>query len=197
MFRSITFNGTDKKQIGAPIIRKTNEMIYEFDLQYERNYKIVKVISQREIEFQEYLKQQEALQFRLDNLIKILRNYFKENNFNSNTYYALFKPTRIRSIKKRKKRRKKIRPKSAEIKHNKYYIDIPYTRSFIDFAGHHHFLKVDKNQIYVPTLSRDLKKKDNYSGFLEMYLDNDNIIVEAKEIYNRIDNRGIVLKKRL
>ena len=120
MFRSITFNGTDKKQIGAPIIRKTNEMIYEFDLQYERNYKIVKVISQREIEFQEYLKQQEALQFRLDNLIKILRNYFKENNFNSNTYYALFKPTRIRSIKKRKKRRKKIRPKSAEIKHNKY-----------------------------------------------------------------------------
>ncbi len=120
MFRSITFNGTDKKQIGAPIIRKTNEMIYEFDLQYERNYKIIKVISQREIEFQEYLKQQEALQFRLDNLIKILRNYFKENNFNSNTYYALFKPTRIRSIKKRKKRRKKIQPKSAEIKHNKY-----------------------------------------------------------------------------
>ena len=80
---------------------------------------------------------------------------------------------------------------------SKYYIDIPYTKSFIDFAGHHHYLKVDKNQIYVPTLSRDLKKKDNYSGFLEMYLDNDNIIVEAKEIYNKIDNRGIVLKKRL
>ena len=80
MFRSITFNGTDKKQIGAPIIRRTNEMISEFDLQYERNYKIVKVVSQRELEFQEYLKQQEALQYRLENLIKILREYFKENN---------------------------------------------------------------------------------------------------------------------
>ena len=120
MFRSITFNGTDKKQIGAPIIRRTNEMISEFDLQYERNYKILKVVSQREIEFQEYLKQQEAVQYRLDNLIKIFRGYFKENNFNSNTYYALFKPSKRKSIRRRKRRRRKVRPKTAEIKHNKY-----------------------------------------------------------------------------
>ena len=120
MFRSITFNGTDKKQIGAPIIRRTNEMISEFDLQYERNYKIVKIISQRELEFQEYLKEQEARQYRLDNLIKILRGYFKENNYNENTYYALFKPSKRKSIRRRRKRKKKVRPKTAEIKRNKY-----------------------------------------------------------------------------
>ena len=120
MFRSITFNGTDKKQIGAPIIRRTNEMIYEFDLQYERNYKIVKVISQRELDFQEYLKQEEAKRFRLENLIKILREYFKENNFNSNSYYILFKNNKNNiNRRRRRKKRKKMRPKTAQIKRNK------------------------------------------------------------------------------
>jgi hypothetical protein len=52
MFRSITFNGTENKSIGAPILRRTNKMISEFDLQYEKYYKIVKVVSQRELEFQ-------------------------------------------------------------------------------------------------------------------------------------------------
>ena len=132
MFHSITFNGTDKKQIGAPIIRKTNEMINEFDLQYERNYKIVKIISQRELEFQEFLKQQEALQFRLDHLIKICRKYFKENNYNSNTYYNLFRKTNNNiSRKRRKKRRKRMRPKTTEIKRNKYI-----------------FYKITKNNFY-------------------------------------------------
>ena len=70
MFHSITFNGTDKKPIGTPIIRKTNKMIKEFDLQYERNYKIIKIKSQREKEFQEYLKLQEELEFRRENFIK-------------------------------------------------------------------------------------------------------------------------------
>lgn len=121
MFRSITFNGTDKKQIGAPIIRRTNEMISEFDLQYERNYKIVKVVSQRELEFQEYLKQQEALQFRLENLIKILREYFKENNYNEHSYYILFKfPNKQNHRRRRRKKKKRMRPKTAEIKRNKY-----------------------------------------------------------------------------
>ena len=120
MFRSITFNGTDKKQIGAPIIRRTNEMISEFDLQYERNYKIVKVVSQRELEFQEYLKQQEALQFRLENLIKILREYFKENNYNENSYYTLFKFPKKSNRIRRKRKKKRTRPKTAEIKRNKY-----------------------------------------------------------------------------
>ena len=121
MFQSITFNGTDKKQIGIPILRRTNEMIYEFDLQYERNYKIVKVVSQRELDFQAYLKQQEALQFRLENLIKILREYFKENNYNDNSYYILFKnPKTNTNPRRRRKKRKKMRPKTAEIKRNKF-----------------------------------------------------------------------------
>jgi len=119
MFRSITFNGTDKKPIGAPIIRKTNEMIYEFDLQYERNYKIVKVISQREKEFQEYLKHQEELQFRLKNLIKILKAYFEENNYNSNTYYEIFKFQNRSGNKMRRRRKKRHCPKSEKIRRTK------------------------------------------------------------------------------
>lgn len=119
MFRSITFNGTDKKPIGAPIIRKTNEMIYEFDLQYERNYKIVKVISQREKEFQEYLKHQEELQFRLKNLIKILKAYFEENNYNSNTYYEIFKFQNRPGNKMRRRRKKRHCPKSEKIRRTK------------------------------------------------------------------------------
>ena len=119
MFRSITFNGTDKKPIGDPIIRKTNEMIYEFDLQYERNYKIVKVISQREREFQEYLKQQEELQFRLKNLIKILKAYFEENNYNSNTYYEIFKFQNRPVNRMRRRRKRRHCPKSEKIRRTK------------------------------------------------------------------------------
>ena len=119
MFRSITFNGTDKKPIGAPIIRKTNEMIYEFNLQYERNYKIVKVISQREKEFQEYLKHQEDLHFRLKNLIKILKAYFEENNYNSNTYYEIFKFQNRSGNKMRRRRKKRHCPKSEKIRRTK------------------------------------------------------------------------------
>ena len=120
MFQSITFNGTDKKQIGAPIIRRTNEMIYEFNLQYERNYKIVKAVSKRELEFQEFLRQQDANQLRLENLIKILRGYFKENNYNQNTYYKLYKNINIPVHKTGKKHRKKIRPKTVNIRRNKF-----------------------------------------------------------------------------
>ena len=120
MFQSITFNGTDKKQIGAPIIRRTNEMIYEFNLQYERNYKIVKAVSKRELEFQEFLRQQDANQLRLENLIKILRGYFKENNYNQNTYYKLYININIPVHKTGKKHRKKIRPKTVNIRRNKF-----------------------------------------------------------------------------
>jgi len=119
MFRSITFNGTDKKPIGAPIIKKTNEMIYEFDLQYERNYKIVKVISQREKEFQEYLKHQEELQFRLKNLITILKAYFEENNYNSNTYYEIYKFPNKPGNRLRRRRKKRYCPKSEKIRRTK------------------------------------------------------------------------------
>ena len=80
---------------------------------------------------------------------------------------------------------------------SKYYIDIPYIKSFVEFAGHHHYLKVDKNQIYVPTLSRDLKKKNNKAGLLEMYTDRGHMIVEAKEVSNRVNNKGIIFDKRM
>ena len=120
MFRSITFNGTDKKQIGTPIIRRTNEMINEFDLQYERNYKVVKVVTQRELEFQEFLKQQKALQFHMDNLIKILKDYFRENNYNEDTYYNIFNNRKNQKSKKKKKRRKRVRPKTYIVRRNKF-----------------------------------------------------------------------------
>ena len=80
---------------------------------------------------------------------------------------------------------------------SKYYIDIPYVNSFIDFAGHHHYLKVDKNQIYVPTLSRDFKKKGIKPGFLEVIKDGNNVIVENKEINGRVGDKGVIFKKRL
>ena len=148
MFRSITFNGTDKKQIGAPIIRRTNEMISEFDLQYERNYKIVKVVSQRELEFQEYLKQQEALQYRLENLIKILREYFKENNYNENSYYTLFKFPNRPNRRRRRRKKKRTRPKSAEIKRNKYL--------FYRVTKHNYFFNKFKPYLY-PLTNKEKK----------------------------------------
>ena len=118
MFHSITFNGTDKKPIGTPIIRKTNKMIKEFDLQYERNYKIIKIKSQREKEFQEYLKLQEELEFRRENFIKLLKGYFLENNYNSDSFYNLYKHPIIPTIK-RKKRKIRVWPKTARIRRNK------------------------------------------------------------------------------
>ena len=155
MFRSITFNETDKKQIGAPIIRRTNEMISEFDLQYERNYKIVKVVSQRELEFQEYLKQQEALQFRLENLIKILKEYFKENNYNENSYYTLFKFPNKSNRRRRRRKKKRTRPKSSEIKRNKYL--------FYRVTKHNYYFNKFKPYLY-PLTNKEKKfgKKNLY-----------------------------------
>ena len=171
MFQSITFNGTDKKQIGLPILRRTNEMIYEFDLQYEKNYKIVKVVSQRELDFQAYLKEQEALQFHLENLIKILRQYFKENNYNDNTYYNLFKyPKTNTNPKRRRKKRKKMRPKTAEIKRNKCL-----------------FYKVTKNNYYFikfkPYLY-PLTNKDRKEFERKIYTDVNLKEKETSKLYN-------------
>ena len=173
MFRSITFNGTDKKQIGAPIIRKTNEMINEFDLQYERNYKIVKIISQRELDFQEYLKQQEAKRFRLENLIKILREYFKENNFNSNSYYILFKNNKNNiNHRRRRKKRKKMRPKTAQIKRNKnlFYKITKNFYFFIKFKPYLYPLSDKEKKEFERKIFTDvnLKEKEETSNFYNM-----------------------------
>jgi len=171
MFQSITFNGTDKKQIGLPILRRTNEMIYEFDLQYEKNYKIAKVVSQRELDFKAYLKEQEALQFHLENLIKILRQYFKENNYNDNTYYNLFKyPKTNTNRKRRRKKRKKMRSKTAEIKTNKFL-----------------FYKVTKNNYYFikfkPYLY-PLTNKDRKEFERKIYTDVNLKEKETSKLYN-------------
>ena len=178
MFRSITFNGTDKKQIGAPIIRRTNEMINEFDLQYERNYKIEKVVSQRELDFQEYLKQQEAKRFRLENLIKILRQYFKENNYNSNTYYILFKNKYKKNRRGRRKKRKKMRPKTTQIKRNKNL-----------------FYKITKNLFYFTKFKPylyPLTNKEKKEFERKIYTD---VNLKEKEISNLYNMSPSQLKK--
>ena len=149
MFRSITFNGTDKKQIGTPIIRRTNEMINEFDLQYERNYKVVKVVTQRELEFQEFLKQQKALQFHMDNLIKILKDYFRENNYNEDTYYNIFINRKNQKSKKRKKRRKRVRPKTYIVRRNKFL--------FYKITRNNYYYNMFKPYLY-PLTNKDKKE---------------------------------------
>ena len=54
MYSCININNTERKQIGVPILKRTDEMISEFDLDYERYYKLGKLNSQREKEFQEF-----------------------------------------------------------------------------------------------------------------------------------------------
>ena len=151
MFRSITFNGTENKSIGAPILRRTNKMISEFDLQYEKYYKIVKVVSQRELEFQAYLKQQEALQFHLENLIKILKVYFKENNYNENTYYNMYKLKKSPINKRRKRRKKRGRPKTVVIRRNKYL--------FYRVIKNNYYFKMYKPYLY-PLTNQDKKEHE-------------------------------------
>lgn len=171
MFRSITFNGTENKPIGAQILRRTNEMISEFDLQYEKYYKIVKVVSQRELEFQAYLKQQEALQYHLENLIKILKLYFKENNYNQNTYYNIYKPRKISPInKRRKKRKKRGRPKSAVIRRNKYL--------FYKVMKHNTYYKLYKPYLY-PLTNKDKKEHER-----KIYTDAELKEKEEAKLYN-------------
>ena len=115
MYSCISINNTERKQIGVPILRRTDAMISQFDLDYERYYKLGKLNSQREKEFREYLKKKEQIHFYLTNLIKILHVYFKENKFNFNAFYSNYIYNRIQNKKTRKKR-----PKSYKHIKNKY-----------------------------------------------------------------------------
>ena len=63
MYSCISINNTERKQIGVPILKRTDEMINQFDLDYERYYKLGKMSSQREKEFREFLKRKERIQF--------------------------------------------------------------------------------------------------------------------------------------
>ena len=117
MYSCININNTERKQIGVPILKRTDEMISEFDLDYERYYKLGKLNSQREKEFQEFLKRKQQIQFYLTNLIKILRIYFKENKYNFNVFYTEY--IIYKKFQNTKKTRKK-RPKSYKNKTDKY-----------------------------------------------------------------------------
>lgn len=117
MYSCININNTERKQIGVPILKRTDEMISEFDLDYERYYKLGKLNSQREKEFQEFLKRKQQIQFYLTNLIKILRIYFKENKYNFNAFYSEY--IIYKKFQNTKKTRKK-RPKSYKNKTDKY-----------------------------------------------------------------------------
>ena len=106
MYSCISINNTERKQIGVPILRRTDEMISQFDLDYERYYKLGKLNSQREREYREFLKKKEQIHFYLTNLIKILGIYFKENKFNFNAFYSQYIYNKIQNKKTRKKRPK-------------------------------------------------------------------------------------------
>ena len=98
MYSKITINNTERKEIGNNLIKKSDEIIHELNNDYERYYKINKLGIQREKEFQEYLKKQEQHQFYLKSLVKIIRIYFKENNYNSDTYYFIGKSSKYIKI---------------------------------------------------------------------------------------------------
>ena len=114
MYSQITLNNTDRKEIGISILKKTDKMITDFDLDYERFYKVDNSVSQRELEFQQFLKKQEQYQFYLKNLIKILRIYYKQYNYNSETYFLEYK-----SHKNRGKNKILKKTKSLNIQNNK------------------------------------------------------------------------------
>ena len=40
MYSSISINNTERKKIGVPILKRTDEMITEFNSDYEKHYKL-------------------------------------------------------------------------------------------------------------------------------------------------------------
>ena len=116
MYSCISINNTERKEIGVPILKRTDEMIQEFNLDYERHFKISSKINlEREKDFKEFLKKQEEHEFYLKHLIKILSIYFKENNFNSDTYYYEYKYPKKRNKKRKKRTKSLILPKNKFI----------------------------------------------------------------------------------
>ena len=146
MYSNINLNNTERKEIGVPILRRTDEMISQFNLDFEKNFKINKY-QNLDKEFKEFLRHQEQQEFYLNNLIKLLKIYFKENNYNSDTYYFKYLYPNKSFNKGRYKRTKSfILPKN---KFKYYYI----LRSSINYVKHQPWIyplgiKDKKNFIY-------------------------------------------------
>ena len=83
---------------------------------------------------------------------------------------------------------------------SKYNIDLPYVKPVVKFSGHHHFFKINKkyyDDIYVPSLSDDIKKEGESPAFLEALIENNTLYIEKKNVNKRVENVGLVYKKKM
>ena len=165
MYSNISINNTERKEIGVPILKRTDEMIAQFDLDYERYYKIGKLNLKRDKQFQEFLKLQEQHLFYLKNLIKILKIYFKENNYNSESYFLEFQnPIKVKNKKRRKKRTKSLRIMRNKyiyyniIKRNKFYsLYKPYLNPLSEIGKKKLFFIKSKTESNIYKKNRTIK----------------------------------------
>jgi predicted phosphodiesterase len=84
---------------------------------------------------------------------------------------------------------------------SKYEIDLPFKKPTAKISGHHHFYTVKKktgfDDIYVPSLSDDIKREGESPAFLEATIDNNELYIEKKNVNRRVENVGLVYKKRI
>ena len=59
MYSNINLNNTERKEIGVPILRRTDEMISQFNLDFEKNFKMNKY-QNLDKEFKEFLRHQDG-----------------------------------------------------------------------------------------------------------------------------------------
>ncbi len=82
----------------------------------------------------------------------------------------------------------------------KYDISLPDVKPAVKISGHHHFFTVKRknyDNIYVPSLSDDIKKEGESPAFLEATIDSDTLYIEKKNVNTHIENVGLVYKKRM
>lgn len=70
-----------------------------------------------------------------------------------------------------------------------YKMKIPYIESDINLVGHSHDLKVKGNDIYIPTLSDDLKVENSVPGFILINIIDNELIIKHIDI-----DDGILLR---
>ena len=174
MYTSINMNNTERKEIGVPILKRTDEMISEFDLDYEKNFKISKYHN-LDKEFKEFLRMQEQHEFYLSHLVKLLKIYFRENNYNSNTYYFQYLYNNKSSTKRKHKRTKSFKFPKNKFKY--YYI----FKNSINYNNHQPWIyplgiKDKKNFIHkkLKTETYNYKKKGTIKiaqSVLKLYIE--------------------------
>ena len=167
-------NNTERKEIGVPILKRTDEMISEFDLDYEKNFKISKYHN-LDKEFKEFLRMQEQHEFYLSHLVKLLKIYFRENNYNSNTYYFQYLYNNKSSTKRKHKRTKSFKFPKNKFKY--YYI----FKNSINYNNHQPWIyplgiKDKKNFIHkkLKTETNNYKKKGTIKiaqSVLKLYIE--------------------------